>query len=45
MASNIKKFGGGGSYIVGNSAIAYYAAAGEIYYFTQIITQISSVYD
>jgi hypothetical protein len=35
MVSNIKKFGGGGSYIVGNSAKAYYAAAGKIDYFTK----------
>jgi hypothetical protein len=30
MAQNIKKFGGGGIYTVGNSAKAYYAAAGKI---------------
>jgi hypothetical protein len=35
MVSNIKKFGGGGNYIVGNSAKAYYAAAGEMDYFTK----------
>jgi carboxypeptidase A4 len=35
MVTNIKKFGGGGSYIVGNSAKAYYPAAGKIDYFTK----------